>query len=162
MAVNPFQIVRRQKLIDLLLLHLNIKECAERLNVNERTIRRDLAEPGFMEQLRQMSSSIHDEVADEVQGGIVSMQQQIEEASEKALKKLIELLNSEHQGLVLKACDSILDRNAETARNRRIEGEMHNRYTIDPVTLRHAALTARELDAPQPFELDGAGDGETD
>jgi hypothetical protein len=67
------------------------------------------------------------------------------EASDKALARLEELINSPQEGISLKACDSVLDRNSETARNKKVETDLTGRFTIDPVTLMHAALTATEL-----------------
>jgi hypothetical protein len=75
-----------------------------------------------------------------------TIHERLRELSDRALDRLRELVESEQAGLALKACDSILDRNPETARNQRVESNLKGRFTVDPVTLMHAALTARELD----------------
>lgn len=75
------------------------------------------------------------------------MAEKMTEASEIALERLKVLLNSPQEGIAIKACDSILDRNAETARNRKETVDGSHRFTFDPVTLLHAAVTARELNA---------------
>jgi hypothetical protein len=75
-----------------------------------------------------------------------NIHERLEEISERALTRLEELVQSDQAGLALKACDSVLDRNPETARNQRVESDLRAKFQIDPVTLMHAAMTAKELD----------------
>jgi hypothetical protein len=139
------KLVKIEELTNLLLLHIPLKECAARLNLSYQTIRKYASEPEFLDSLRALSSSIYAEVVEELKHERKSLQQRMLEASDKALERLEMLINSQQEGIALKACDSVLDRNTETARNKKIEGDMHARFTIDPVTLMHAALTASEL-----------------
>jgi len=75
-----------------------------------------------------------------------NIHERLRQLSDRALERLGELVESDQAGLALEACDSILDRNPETARNQRVESNLRGRFVVDPVTLMHAALTARELD----------------
>jgi DNA-binding transcriptional MerR regulator len=154
--------VRTEELAHLLLMHHSLKECAARLGITYQTVRKYASEAEFLGSLRLLSETIHAEVLAELSCQKKSLAEQMTEASEKALQRLQMLIDSTQEGIALKACDSVLDRVSETARNRKIEGDMTSRLTIDPVTLMHAALTAQELDQvrvmkslPATFETDG-------
>lgn len=161
--------VRQTELMNLLLLHLPLKVCAIKLQVSYQTVRKYAAEPEFLTSLRELSQSIYTEVLDDLKNDKQSLQERMLEASDKALERLKVLLDSPQEGIALKAADSILDRTMETARNRKIEGQIDNHYRFDPITLMHAAATSMELDAatqqnskpplppPQMLEGDTAG-----
>jgi DNA-binding transcriptional MerR regulator len=154
---NPAaKLVRTEDLLNLLLLRIPLKECAERMRVSYQTIRKYASEPEFLDSLRNLSQSIYADVIETLRTERKTLQQRMLEASDRALERLETLVQSTQEGIALKACDSILDRNSETARNRRIEGDIHARYTIDPITLQHAALTARELELPGTVERDAS------
>ena len=139
------QVVRKQELIHLLLLRVSLKECAARLQLSYATVRKYAADPQFLGELSLLSKSIYAQVIQELSSDKKSLKEQLTEASDKALRKLELLLDSAQEGIALKAADSILDRNSESARNRKIEGEMNNRFTFDPLTLMRAAQTAEEI-----------------
>lgn len=139
------KLVKTEELLNLLLLHIPLKQCAERLHISYPTIRKYASEDEFLNNLRMLSSSIYDEVVTDLKTERKTLSDRLMEASDRALTKLEELLNSDSEQVVQKAADSILDRTVETARNRKIEGNVSGRFTIDPVTLMHAALTSQEL-----------------
>lgn len=143
------KLVRQEELLNLLLLHIPLKQCAERLHISYQTTRKYASEPDFLANLKVLSSSIYEEVINDLKTEKKTMAEKLTEASEKALERLEVLLNSTSEGVQLKAADSILDRTAETARNRKVEGNLQGRFTLDPVTLMHAALTADELHSAQ-------------
>jgi hypothetical protein len=143
------KLVKTEELLNLLLLHIPLKQCAERLNLSYFTIRKYASEVEFLDRLRELSSSIYAEVVQDMKTERKTLSERLTEASDKALTKLEELLqNSQQEGIVLKAADSILDRTLETARNRKIEGNVQGHVSFDPVLLMHAAATAREIDSP--------------
>jgi hypothetical protein len=146
------KLVKQEELLNLLLMHIPLKECAARLHVSYVTIRKYASEVEFLNNLRLLSGSIYTELIEELKFERKSMQQRMTEASDKALTRLEALLSSAQEGIALKAADSILDRTSETARNRKIEGDMTNRFTFDPLTLMSAARTAEELG--QAYERD--------
>jgi hypothetical protein len=157
------KLVRQEELLNLLLMHIPLKMCAERLHISYNTVRKYASEQDFLNSLRQLSQSIYEEVVTDLKTEKKSLQDRMTEASDKALTRLEELLNSQQEGIALKAADSVLDRNAETARNRKIEGSMSGRFTMDPITLMHAALTANEINQatqpkilPPPYEKDAS------
>jgi hypothetical protein len=151
------KLVKQEELLNLLLMHIPLKECAARLHVSYPTIRKYASEPDFLNSLRLLSGSIYTELVEELKFERKTLQQRMVEASDKALTRLEKLLESAQEGIALKAADSILDRNAESARNRRIEGDMSHRFTIDPLALMHAAQTAEEVDnARRPYEHDAS------
>lgn len=158
------KLVKQEELLNLLLLHIPLKQCAERLHVSYATIRKYASEDEFLNNLRVLSQSIYEEVIVDLKTERKTLQDRLLEASDKALIKLEALLESDSEQVVQKAADSILDRTIETARNRKVEGSVQGRFTIDPVTLMHAALTSQELQtaqkalpAPPPsYEKDGS------
>jgi DNA-binding transcriptional MerR regulator len=158
------KLVKKEELLNLLLMHIPLKDCAERIHISYHTVRKYASEPEFLDSLRNLSQSVYAEVIETLKCEKKTLQQRMLEASDRALERLEELVHSQQEGISLKACDSILDRNSETARNKRIEGDVHSRFTIDPVTLMHAALTARELgtgqhgsnELPSGIERDGS------
>jgi hypothetical protein len=161
------KLVRQEELLNLLLLHIPLKDCAERLHVSYNTIRKYASEPEFLDSLRALSQSVYSDVLETLRTEKKTLQQRMLEASDKALERLEELVASQQEGIALKAADSILDRNTETARNKRMDIDQHGRFTIDPVTLMHAALTAQELNTvqarvkgelPSGIEQDGSHD----
>jgi len=161
------KLVKQEELLNLLLLHIPLKQCAERLHVSYATIRKYASEDDFLNNLRVLSQSIYEEVVTDLKTERKTLQDRLTEASDKALTKLEELLaNSQQESIVLKAADSILDRTVETARNRKIEGNMSGRFSIDPITLMHSALTAQELEhhtdqkklPPASYEQDAANE----
>lgn len=154
------KLVRQEELLNLLLLRISLRQCAERLNISYQTVRKYASEPDFLNNLRLLSQSIYEDVVKDLKTEKKTMAEKMTEASEKALERLTELINSPQEGISLKACDSLLDRNVETARNRKETVEGSHRFTIDPVTLMHAALTAHELNSVQnpQFERDGGRD----
>lgn len=139
------KLVRKEELINLLLLRVPLKQCAERLQLSYQTVRKYAADPEFLGSLKLLSQSIYSDLIEELKFEKKSLKDQLTEASDKALKKLESLLESSQEGIALKAADSILDRNSESARNRKIEGDFNNRFTMDPVSLMHAAQTAQEI-----------------
>lgn len=143
------KLVRQEELLNLLLLHIPLKACAERLSVSYQTVRKYASEPDFLNNLRVLSQSIYDEVVRDLKTERKTLAEKMTEASEQALERLVELIKSESEQVAIKACDSVLDRNAETARNRKETIDGNHRFQIDPVTLMHAALTANELDLIQ-------------
>lgn len=146
------KLVRQEELLNLLLMHISLKQCAERIHLSYSTVRKYASEPDFLNNLRILSQSIYEEVISELKSEKRTLQDRLTEASDKALTKLEELLNSQQENVQLKAADSILDRTSETARNRKIEGTMQGRFTMDPITLMHCATTAEEIARSQTPE----------
>lgn len=139
------KLVKKEELLNLLLLHIPLKDCADRLHISYHTVRKYASEPDFLDSLRNLSQSVYADVIETLKCERKTLQQRMLEASDRALERLEQLVQSQQEGIALKACDSVLDRNTETARNKRIEQDLQARFTIDPVTLIHAALTANEL-----------------
>jgi hypothetical protein len=120
-----------------------------------------------MEELKALSHEVYDKTLKEMVNDEVSLKERIQEKSNQALDVLVKLMEDESQkGIIrVKAADSILDRNEESARNRKVEGDFHQHHTIDPLMLLHAAATAQEIDqareagslpTTKPYQLDGA------
>lgn len=163
--------VRREELLNLLLMRVPIPECAKRLGVNPRTLMRDTKNPEFAAEFELLSRGLRSRVMSKVaeenskvarklaQKKLamvekkMSLTGRINQVSGEAIDKLQELIKSEHQGLALKACDSVLDRNAETARCQHVESDVRSRFSIDPATLMHIAMTAKEIEEPGEQEV---------
>jgi hypothetical protein len=139
------KLVRTEELLNLLLLRVGLKDCAARLQISYPTVRKYASDPTFLGMLQKLSQSIYSDVIEELRTEKKSLKDQLTEASDKALKKLELLLESGQESIVLKAADSILDRNSESARNRKVEGDFNNRFSMDPMMLMHAAKTAEEI-----------------
>jgi len=141
------KLVKQDELLNLVLLHLPLKACALKMHLSYNTVRKYASEHEFLIRLKELSASLYEEIIQEIKTDKMSMADKMLEASDMALDKLKELLESKQEKIVLEAANSLLDRTVETARNRKIEGNTHGHLTIDPMTLIHAAATSMELDA---------------
>jgi hypothetical protein len=150
------KLVRTEDLLNLLLLRIPLKECADRLHISYQTVRKYVSEPEFLDSLRNLSQSVYADVIETLKCEKKSMAQRMLEASDRALERLENLVQSQTESVALRACDSILDRTSETARNQKIDNNLSGRFTIDPVMLQHAALTAQELNTPKILEPDAS------
>lgn len=131
-----------------------LKECAQQMSISYSTVRKYASDNAFMTMLREHSQQVYEQVDAELKASKESIVQRMEEASDKALDTLKELMDCEQSIVRLKAADSILDRNPQVSRTKRIEAnQMH--HFVDPLMLVHSAKTALEVDEYERKKLPG-------
>jgi hypothetical protein len=142
------KLVRTEELMRLLLAKYRLRECAKIMDLSYATVRKWASNADFLNDLKDLSGVVWEDVNHELKTLTVNMQERMAEESEKALGRLIELMNDRTQkGIVnLKAAESILDRNPETSKSSKVSGSIDHRMKIDPMMLIHAAATAGEVD----------------
>lgn len=149
--------VREEKLLRLLLTGYMMRECAKMLQVSYATVRKYASDEEFLRKLKEMSMSIYEEVDSELKLNASQVTQRIDELSDKALDTLETLLASDKDIVKLKAADSILDRNPESSKQKKVEQTTNTRF-LDPLHLIHAAKTATEVDEYENRKLTGGTD----
>lgn len=115
------------------------------------TVRKWMKEQVFLDKLKQASPAIYEDVYTMLKADAKDIYTKLTEAADRALDVLMEVMESDGTKPAdkLKAADSILDRTADTARNRKVEQSGNIGHTLDPVLLMHAAATAQEVDVSQ-------------
>lgn len=148
--------VQEQELLRLLLTGSTIKECAITLDRSYSTVRNWARDPAFLLALKELSSEIFKRVDEELQSSKATIQAKLEDASEAALERLITMSQeAKNEHVVLKACESLLDRDSRFSKQHRVAVDASHKHTvIDPITLIHAVATAKEQDA---FEVKQRG-----
>jgi hypothetical protein len=145
-ANETSQAMRQDEVMRYLLMRHSLKEISLVTGLSYQTVRNYCSDPHFQNRLRDHSREIFTEVIKQVGAKEVGLHERINELSTAALDKLEKLIQQEeHPGLALKACDSVLDRNEVTARNKKVETENRHHF-VDPLMLVHAATTAQELE----------------
>jgi hypothetical protein len=145
---EAIKIVQEEEMIRMLLTGMTLRECSVALGRHIQTVRAWAARPSFLERLKDLSSAIYERVDRELQNSKEHIQIKLEEASERALDRIIKLANeSKNEGIALKASQDLLDRDGRVSRQRKFTAEIDNKHTfMDPLTLVHVAKAAQEMD----------------
>lgn len=101
-VASPKFTLKKEKALIELLDGASFSKAAAKVGVNERTIQRWLKEPEFQKRLSQARDDIYVEAIDSLR-----------DASGKAAKKLIELLDSPSEKTALKAAELIINLNRQ-------------------------------------------------
>lgn len=129
------------------------------LQVSYATVRKYASDEEFLRKLKEMSVLIYEQVDSELKLNASQVTQRIDELSDKALDTLETLLASDKDLIKLKAADSILDRNPESSKQKKIEQTTNTRF-LDPLHLIHAAKTANEVEEYEQRKLTGGADAQ--
>jgi hypothetical protein len=118
-------------------------------------------EEAFLLALKELSSAVYERVDMELKSSKESIRAKLEEASEKALERIITLAQQEkNDHVALKAAQDILDRDGRISRTSTVNNTGTVAHTvIDPITLIHAVATAREQDIFERKKLGPVEDG---
>lgn len=144
-ADNVSIALRKTDIMHKLLAGYTLRECAQMYELSYQAVRH-YCDEHFMTELRTLSTTVYGQVESELTKNKLRLSDRMLEASDKALDKLIELMDSASNDKVkLEAANSVLDRTAEGARNKRVQEEVSHKF-IDPLFLVHAAKTAQEID----------------
>jgi hypothetical protein len=139
------KIVRQEDLIRLLVIGFNLKECANQLGWAYRTVRVYAAEPEFLARLRELSAEAYAKVESELQSQHADIFVKLAQASDRALDKLVELLDSPKEEVALRAAQDLLDRDGRITRKSETKSE-HTHKVFDPAALLAAATAAKEME----------------
>jgi len=152
------KIVRDEALMRLLLQGFTIKEAGQQMRANYQVLCRVARQPEFLLKLREHSGEIAQRMVEELTTSQLTMSQRLEEASERALDEMLQLMGDSTGSLKYKVCQDILDRDVRTSRTKKMDltGTMKHDF-ISPAVLIHAAATAKELQEFQ--EKKALGDG---
>lgn len=152
------KLVRKEELLRLLLTGHMLKECGPFLNLSYPTVCTYARDPNFLSQLKEQSMEIFRRVDEELTASKMNILSRLEEASDNALRVMEEIMNGAKSDMVrLKAAQDIMDRDGRVSRTRRIEGSQSHEF-LNPLTLIHAAKTAREVEEYREPELPPASD----
>jgi hypothetical protein len=135
---------KQEEILRYLLTGHTLKECSVLTALSHVTVCHYVNEPEFLGRLKALSTEVYKQIDDQLIKTKATITQRIDQLSEKALDTLERLMDSEKEGIVLKAADSVLDRNEKSARNKKVESA-HKFAFFDPNTLIHAASVATEL-----------------
>jgi hypothetical protein len=137
--------VRKDELLRDLLSGFTTKECAEKLRLTPFTIRNYIRNEEFQKELKLLSFQVWKRVDEELGTARVNSVQKLSSLSERALERLEELLESDDERVVLRAVDSVLDRNADTSKHHKVENT-DIVIKVDPAQLALAAQAAQEIE----------------
>jgi len=139
------KLVRQEQLTRLLLTGHSMRECAAQMDVHLHTVRKWAREPAFLAALKELSSEVFRRVDEELQSTKENMLAKLEEASDAALDRMLELVGSKNEIVALKSSQDLMDRNTALSRTKRVEGTTRHDF-LTPLHLVAAAQAAREVD----------------
>lgn len=141
------RLLDEEELMRRLLAHYTLKECAAIFSVTYHTVCKRARRPDFLQKLRDLSSSIHSDVDNELRAITGLMTERIVELSSTALDKLERIMNAEgtDDRLVVKVAQDLLDRNNESSKTRKVEVKDVHKF-MDPRVLADAARAAAEME----------------
>jgi hypothetical protein len=142
--------LKKEELLRLLLAGRKLSECARILGRHVVTIRRFVRSSSFQAALREKDEALWARVDEELQVSKTSLIVRVSEASERALEKITELIESGDESIALRASSDILDRNPETSK-RTTSSSTNMQFNIDAATLVLAARTAMEMENGRPL-----------
>lgn len=150
--------VREQELLRLLLIGHSLRECSTMMEMSYQTMRKWAADPAFLSALKELSASVFERVDSELQNSKESLRAKLEEASEHALDRIINLAQQEkNDHIALKAAQDLLDRDGRVSRQTKVSGDTTIKHTfLDPLTLVHAVAAAKEMDKYEERKNSGA------
>ena len=141
------KMVREEELLRLLLAGYMLKECALQLRLSYSTVRSYAAEVDFMSKLKELSGTIYERVDMELKSSKEEITTRLEVISDLALAEMERLIRSGSNDVVkFKAAQDVMDRDSRVSRTKRIEGTQSHEF-MNPMTLRHIAGVAKEVDA---------------
>lgn len=157
------KIVRKDEVLRLLVARYKLREIAAMVGVHYTTLCRQVREEQFLDELKAYSKDAYEDLDAELKSTKKAISERLAEESHKALDTLVQLMEDQAVSpKVRKDCaDSILDRNMESAKSRKVEEDQTRTFKIDPDALMFAAATANELrvarDAAKLIEGDVEG-----
>jgi predicted transcriptional regulator len=137
-------VVLTEQLINYFVAGYSVKNIAKLTGISYTTIRKYAHDDEFLQKLREVSKETAERVREELVGKMRDHQERVNELSHKALDTLELLMDSQREGIALKAAVDVLDRNPDTPRGKNIQADVTQRI-IDPAMLMHAAVKAEEL-----------------
>jgi hypothetical protein len=146
---DAVRLARRDEILRLFCQGFKVKDIASQLGVSYYVMRRECAQPGFMEALKEKNAEIWSKIDQEVFINKLTSQQQIAELSGRALERIAEMMESEDERIVVRACDSVLDRNPETSKQHKVQ-TTEIQVKLDAGMLALAATAAFEMDRQAP------------
>jgi len=147
-------VVRGQEIMNYLLAGWTIREIARETGWGWQSVKKIIGTQSFMNWLERESGEIYGKVRAQLQEKIKAHRERIDELSSVALDRLETLIGSEREGIALKACQDVLDRNEETPRNSKTNVSATVKV-FNPAQLMMAATAARELELFEEGRADG-------
>jgi len=112
----------KQLLLRMIAEGRTIQECGEALGRSRYTLFKWVREPWFRQKLKELNESMYHKLDQELKGRAETTAQRIQEVSDAALDKVLELMDSADSEVVQMRCAmDILDRDPDTSKTKKIE-----------------------------------------
>jgi hypothetical protein len=139
--------MRQRDIIRLAIEGAPSKKIGEMLNLNYTTVNQYLRKPDVQAAVRAESEAAWEATVAHLRNSRINMTEAIRDASEKALAKIIELMDSDDERIIYRSASDILDRNPETGKSHKVEST-EKLFVIDANMLELAARAAKEIEPP--------------
>lgn len=149
------KMVKMEQITRLLLTGFTLKEVAAYTQLSYGTVRAWCKEEQFLIGLKALSTQVYQQVTEELQKMAGTLTDRIASESERALETLAKLMqdDSVNPAVRVKAADSILDRNTEVSRTKKVDAVTSHKF-LDPLYLVGVAKTAQEVEEAQQKRLE--------
>lgn len=114
--------IAKSMLIRMLAEGMTIKECSTTLKRHHHTLQKWAGEPGFREKLREINEQAFQDLDAQLKRKAENTFARIQETSDEALNKLLDLMeNADSQVVQMRCAQDLLDRNPDTSKTRKVE-----------------------------------------
>ena len=139
------RIAQKELLLRMMANGTPLVECSAQLKTAAVTLARWARQPEFLERLKALNEVVWRQLDEQLKNGIKTTMTRIQQASDDALDKVLELMNqADSEAVQLKAAQDVLDRNPETSKTHKVESR-ETKVTVDAQFLQLALKTEQEL-----------------
>jgi hypothetical protein len=118
---------KRELLLRMMVEGVTMKECAKRLGCSYWSVARLTKDEDFMKRLKELNVKVFGELDEELKKKALATHEKIQEVSDDALNKLLDLMESADSEVVQMRCaQDLLDRNPDTSKTKKIEKTTKN------------------------------------
>lgn len=143
---------KKVALLTYLVQGYSIKEAGDAIGVSYSTARSYARDPEVLTQLKTLATEVYKSVYGEVVERKVEAHDRILEMADQALTTLEELLDSNNDGVRLKAAQDVLDRHGEVPRQTKSTGPAGVQVNISAEMLAIAVQGAREIEGTRKVQ----------
>lgn len=137
--------LRKEELLRLLIAGKRVRDAAKILRLSAGTVRTYIKCPEFQQKLWNHDQRLWQSIDEELRSSKVDMIVRIREASDQALERIVELMDSDDESISFRASSDILDRNPETSKRSKQDTTSTN-VSIDFNALILAAQVEQEME----------------
>lgn len=137
--------LRKEELLRLLIAGKRTREAARILGLAMNTVRTYIRCPEFQQKLWNQDQTLWARIDEEIRVSKLTSTLRIQEMSEVALERIAQLMESDDEGISLRASQDTLDRNPDFSKHTRSDVSTAL-VVIDPTQLALAAQAAQEME----------------